>query len=302
MENCPVCHTADFGEQCLQCGWYVNKHWSEEERKLRLQERIDIWYEDEIAYPNGDMEFDQELMGVPPTISYPMRKIEACRFQMGSHPEEEGRDSDEQQHMVSISNPFWIGLTEIPQNLWMEVLLHNPSIFLGVRRPADSVNWFEAIQFCNRYSQKMGFEPVYTYEGRQVLWNQQANGFRLPTEAEWELASRMSRAEHFEDPNYAWFQENSNWSTRTISIPNKDEFLDFAGNVWEWCWDIYDVFSEEEQFDPIGSKNGEHRVLKGGSYVDDSRVLRPSNRAYSEPTQSSDSIGFRIARNVCLHP
>ena len=296
MNNCPVCQSEGFVEQCLQCGWYVQKHWSEDEKQLRLQERIDIWYEDEIEFPEPDQTCTQENM--QPNTVYPMRRIEGCTFKMGSPVDEEGRDLDEQQHSVTVSRPFWIGLTEIPQDLWMEVQLHNPSVFFGVRRPADSVTWLDAVRFCNRYSRKMGFEPVYEVEERGVIWDREANGFRLPTEAEWELSSRISRAEHFENPNYAWFQENSDWSTRSITFPKEGEFLDFAGNVWEWCWDYYEIFTEQHKQDPIGPSAGKFRVLKGGSYIDDVRVLRPANRAYSEPTQSSDSIGFRIVRNA----
>lgn len=296
MNKCPVCQSEGFVEQCLQCGWYVQPQWSEDEKQLRLQERIDIWYEDEIEFPDPDQDLEEEH--VPPNTPYPMRRIEGCSFTMGSPVDEEGRDPDEQQHRVTVSQAFWIGLTEVPQDLWMEVQLHNPSIFFGTRRPADSITWFDAIHFCNRYSKKMGLESAYKIEGEMVVWNREANGFRLPTEAEWELSSRISRAEHFEDPNYAWFQENSDWSTRSISVPSNGEFLDFAGNVWEWCWDYYEIFTEDSKIDPIGPSMGKCRVLKGGSYIDDVRILRPANRAYSVPTESSDSIGFRIVRNA----
>ena len=98
-------------------------------------------------------------------------------------------------------------------------------------------------------------------EGEMVVWNREANGFRLPTEAEWGQI-QDSRAEHFEDPNYAWFQENSDWSTRSISVPSNGEFLDFAGNVWEWCWDYYEIFTEESKIDPIGPSMGKCRRFK----------------------------------------
>ena len=312
--TCPVCDSIGFEEQCLQCGWYVPEHWSIEQTMQHLEQRRQIWYEDEKMPRNSNVEsfggddFDQEdsvnaffeqdeFPLEPPSIEYPMRYISGCQFQMGSPEDEEGRDADEQQHLVTLTRPYYIGLTEIPQDLWIEVFLHNPSLFRGIRRPVDSVTWFECIQFCNIYSQKMGLEPAYFFKGTNVFWNRNANGFRLPTEAEWELASRISRSEHFEKVDYAWFQQNSNWSTRSIQKPQDDELLDFSGNVWEWCWDLYGLFTKEPQIDPIGVTEGEERVLKGGSYVDDIRVLRPANRAFSEPSKSSDNIGFRIVRN-----
>ena len=156
----------------------------------------------ERSLSNGsDLGFDNEEFPLhPPSIAYPMRKISGCQFQMGSPDNEEGRDSDEQQHLVTLRNSFYIGLTEIPQDLWIEVFLHNPSLFRGIRRPVDSVTWFECIQFCNIYSKKMNLEPVYSYRGTDIIWNTMANGFRLPTEAEWELASRISRSEHLRKP------------------------------------------------------------------------------------------------------
>jgi formylglycine-generating enzyme required for sulfatase activity len=159
--------------------------------------------------------------------------------------------------------------------------------------PVESVSWFDAIGFCNELSTLQGLDPCYQInsEDESVHWDQDANGYRLLTDAEWEYACRagVSDVRYGELDSIAWFQDNSGDHTHTVGqkLPNKFGLNDMLGNVWEWCWDVYDP-----------KVYGSYRVFRGGGWADEDRGVLASNRRRSHPTYAIDDLGFRIARSV----
>jgi sulfatase modifying factor 1 len=161
------------------------------------------------------------------------------------------------------------------------------------QRPADSVSWFDAIHFCNALSERDGLDPAYHVraEAEAVEWDVEADGFRLPTEAEWERACRAGTTgpRYGELDEIAWYRANSGGRTHAVGgkKPNAWGLYDMLGNVWEWCWDIYDP-----------EVYGEYRVLRGGGWFDEHWSCRASVRRRSHPRYQMDDVGFRVARSV----
>ena len=113
--------------------------------------------------------------------------INGGTFLMGSPEDEMQRETDEIQHEVTL-NDFYISATEVSQKEYEEIMEDNPSEFKGDNLPVENVSWYDAIEYCNKLSEKEGLTPVYTIEGENVTWDKGANGYRLPTEAEWEYS------------------------------------------------------------------------------------------------------------------
>ncbi|MFJ8914397.1 formylglycine-generating enzyme family protein [Amycolatopsis sp. NPDC102389] len=157
------------------------------------------------------------------------------------------------------------------------------------RFPLVDVSWQDALQFCNTLSEREGLTPAYQLDSS--AWDRSANGYRLPTEAEWEHACRAGTT----GPRYgpldeiAWYRGNSAESLHEAGgkAPNAWGLHDMLGNVWEWCWDVYDA-----------EVYGEYRVLKGGGWFDEQWSCRASVRRRSHPTFRVDDVGFRLARSL----
>jgi formylglycine-generating enzyme required for sulfatase activity len=181
----------------------------------------------------------------------------------------------------------------VTQLLYSQVTGTNPARFNSSMAPVESVSWFDAIDFCNELSTLQGLDPCYQInsEDESVHWDQDANGYRLLTDAEWEYACRagVSDVRYGELDSIAWFQDNSDDHTHTVGqkLPNKFGLNDMLGNVWEWCWDVYDP-----------KVYGSYRVFRGGGWADEDRGVLASNRRRSHPTYAIDDLGFRIARSV----
>ncbi|NKY60569.1 formylglycine-generating enzyme family protein [Nocardia flavorosea] len=156
--------------------------------------------------------------------------------------------------------------------------------------PVDSVSWDDAVRFCNRLSEQEGLISVYRRDGENTEMAVSADGYRLPTEAEWEYACRAGTAgpRYGELDEIAWYRGNSGGSAQPVGRkqPNAWGLYDMLGNVWEWCWDFYDP-----------AVYGEYRVLRGGGWFDEHWSCRASVRRRSHPTLRLDDIGFRIARS-----
>jgi len=171
---------------------------------------------------------------------------------------------------------------------------NNPSDFKGEKKlPVESVSWYDCIEFCNKLSEKYGLRKYYNIKGSDVSFNTGANGFRLPTEAEWEYAARGGiKSNNYEYAGcnteqelkyYAWYYENSDEMPHPVGQlkPNELGLYDMSGNVWEWCEDKY-------------GENGSYRVLRGGSWNYYAQYCRVSYRSSYTPDNRVFIIGFRL--------
>ena len=243
--------------------------------------------------------------------------IKGGTFTMGSPANEQARNSDEVQHRVTVSG-FYMGIQEVTQREYEAVMGANPSNFKGPNLPVENLSWFDAVEYCNKRSQREGLTPAYTISGsgnsRTVTWNRSANGYRLPTEAEWEYACRAGTTTAFETGNSITVNKanfngampyNANetgefrrTTTNVGSLPaNSWGLFDMHGNVWEWCWDLYGQYASGAQTDPNGASTGDYRVMRGGSWNSAARLIRAASRKnYPAYSQLSD-LGFRLVRN-----
>ncbi|MCX4790961.1 MULTISPECIES: formylglycine-generating enzyme family protein [unclassified Streptomyces] len=164
----------------------------------------------------------------------------------------------------------------------------------GPRTPVTEVSWKDAVQFCNLLSQATGLEPCYSVghdaDGQDVVCDWAADGYRLPSEAEWEYACRAGTSgdRYGELDEIAWHRGNSGGAVHDVATraPNAWGLHDMIGNVWEWCWDVYDP-----------AVYGPYRVFRGGGGYDHPRGCRASCRRKSHPTFRIDDLGFRLARS-----
>ncbi len=169
--------------------------------------------------------------------------------------------------------------------------------------PVANVTWYGAVEYANWLSNQAGLTPVYTITGTDVTASWEANGYRLPTEAEWEYAARggalsegYTYAGSNNADNVAWYTDNSGDSTHPVGQKedNELELYDMGGNVWEWCWDWYGSYLPESQTNPNGPSSGSDRVLRGGSWGSSAGNLRSANRYNDSPGNSDYSLGFRL--------
>jgi len=189
---------------------------------------------------------------------------------------------------------FELGKMPITQELYRVVTDLNPSTFIGDKLPVETVSWFDAVNFCNALSEIFGKDKCYAIDlaAERVIMNSDADGYRLPTEAEWQYACQAGT----HDIRYgalneiAWFKGNSHNRTQEVGVknPNKWGLYDMLGNVWEWCSDIYDE-----------TVYGSYRVFRGGGWADEQRSVMATTRRRSHPLSFKiDDLGFRIATNV----
>jgi len=192
---------------------------------------------------------------------------------------------------ISIA-PFELSKHLITQEVYLKVMSTSPAVFTGDNRPIENVSWYDAILFCNTLSELSDLESCYlvNLDSESVELIQGAKGYRLPTDAEWEYSCRAgSSAVQYDDlDEIAWFEGNSENVTHNVGLkkPNAFGLFDMLGNVWEWCWDLYDP-----------EVYGSYRVFRGGGWCDPSRGCLASNRRRSHPTYKIDDLGFRVARS-----
>ncbi len=201
------------------------------------------------------------------------------------------RDDRIERKWQTNINSFLIAKYPVTQALYSAVTNKNPSSFIGDQNPVEGVTWREAIYFCNLLSQNENLTPCYQLND-EIIIDTNANGYRLPSEAEWEYACRAGSTEirYGEIDEIAWYKENSVGKTHSVGqkSPNDWGLFDMLGNVWEWCSDIYD----EEVY-------GTYRIFRGGGWYDEARGCMATNRRRSHPTTFQiDDLGFRIARSI----
>ncbi len=231
-------------------------------------------------------------------------------FWMGSN--EAAYRSTESAYQAEISS-FYISETEITQEVWTNVMGTNPSHFKNPSKPVEMVSWLDAVRFCNALSEKEGLEKVYVISGSRVSCNWSANGYRLPSEAEWEYAARggdqkavqeeiLPRVYYSGSQNcadVAWFDANSNRETKPVKSksPNELGLYDMSGNVWEWCWDWMGAYPKRLTKDPRGLQTGTIKVVRGGSWFNPANLCRVTYRFWNTQSFKANSVGFRVVRN-----
>ena len=248
--------------------------------------------------------------------------VKGGKFLMGSPSSENWRSSDETQHEVTVHD-FMISPYEVTQKEYEALMHDNPSSFKGDDLPVESVTWLEAVKFCNAKSTAEGLTPAYVIEGERVTWDLSADGYRLPTESEWEYACRAGTTTPFnlehsigaEEANFYGhypyeIEENyfsqSKLTTKpgiyrgeTVRVgsftPNKLGLYDMHGNVGEWCWDIY---AEYDASRPYGPETGTRRVNRGGGWNDFAKNMRSAYRAAAPQERRLYNVGFRLVRGA----
>jgi len=217
-----------------------------------------------------------------------------------------GWENEKPTHHVSLQN-FYMSKYEITQELFENVMGFNPADQergWGAHFPVNNVSWYDAVQFCNKLSSRNDLDPAYNINGTSVSFNESANGFRLPTEAEWEFAAsggNRSRSYVYSgsnEPGYVgWYSDTSELQCREVGGKYRNELFlyDMSGNVKEWCWDWYEPYTQFSQTDPAGPESGVYKILRGGSWWEPFSSMRVAAREYNKPENSSYLIGFRIA-------
>ncbi|MBR5028173.1 MAG: SUMF1/EgtB/PvdO family nonheme iron enzyme [Bacteroidales bacterium] len=219
-------------------------------------------------------------------VSFKMIKVHGGSFQMGATPDQGANcsDSEKPPHEVLL-NDYYIGETEVTQELWQAVMGDNPSGFLGGNLPVECVPWDD----CNTFISNLN-----------ALSNRK---FSMPTEAQWEYAARggnRSRGFRYSGSNdvdeVSWYTENSYGSTHPVKTksPNELGIYDMSGNVWEWCSDWYGYYSLAGRDNPTGPSNGTYRVLRGGSWYNCANESRVSYRNYNNPIAVLNGYGLRV--------
>lgn len=218
-------------------------------------------------------------------------------------------ESDEKPTRNVALGDFYLGRHEVTQEFYEAVMGVNPSFMADdPKRPVEQVSWFDAVRFCNALSLRDRLKPAYRIAGAEVLWDRGANGWRLPTEAEWEYAAKGGAAHARAPARYAgsnsidavaWYSANSGRASHPVGekAPNPLGLHDMSGNVWEWCWDFYGAYPEGDARDPAGPASGDYRVTRGGNWYCDASFARNANRYNDSPDLGSDGVGFRLARN-----
>jgi formylglycine-generating enzyme required for sulfatase activity len=226
--------------------------------------------------------------------------IEGGTFTMGSPEYEPNRVNDEIQHNVTVSS-FYMAAHEVTQQQYEAITGENPSRNKGASKPVENVSWFDAIQFCNRLSEVEGLAQAYTINGDNYTWDETANGYRLPTEAEWEYAARAGTASAYSTGDKITNEQATFGGGGTTDVgshpANQFSLYDMHGNVFEWCWDFHGPYSTEDQADPKGADESKNRILRGGSCADQVQYLRSALRVYYPPTTEFFDVGFRVVRS-----
>ena len=250
--------------------------------------------------------FASALIAAASLFAGEMVKIPGGTFVMGS---ENGKTDEKPVQTVTVS-PFYMDRCEVTQKEYGDLMGQNPSHFTDPNGPVERVRWTDCAQFCNARSKKEGLKPCYDPQTWECDFT--ADGYRLPTEAEWEYACRAGTKGALYIPGgvsklktAAWTRKNSQEKTHKCGTlkPNKFGLKDMYGNVLEWCNDWYAPYPGGKAVDPKGPAKGSKRVLRGGSWQDREKNVYSSRRWADDPAtadicQGYDTYGFRCVRKA----
>nr|MCH9681351.1 formylglycine-generating enzyme family protein [Deltaproteobacteria bacterium] len=224
------------------------------------------------------------------------------------------RDADERAYQAVLS-AYWIGTTEVTQAQWRAVMGDAPSecsVGCGDDYPVNKITWEDAARFANTLSRKLGFSECYQHVYSEWVWDRSCDGFRFPTEAEWETAARAGTTTpySFGDRSVVCVHANLNEDTEPDCSdgyeglapvqtygPNAWGVYGMHGNAREWIWDFDGDYPTGVVHDPAGPTSGNYRGLRGGSFENSPEFLRSAFRDSISPTIGTESIGFRVARS-----
>ena len=251
----------------------------------------------------------------PAAIGDGFIRVEGGTFQMGSPDGGVRFENELPMRSVTVST-FYMDRFPVTQGEWYDLVGYNPSYFQGDRAaggtswrnlPVERVNWLEAAQFANAKSARAGLTPAYTIVGTRITWNRQANGYRLPTEAEWEFAARGGNVcrENFTFSGsntlaeVGWLRETSGGTTHPVGslAPNALGLYDMTGNVYEWMWDFYGPYPSLTQTNPTGPAEGTTRVRRGGCRNCQEWYVTATFRNGFNPEARTGGIGLRLVRS-----
>ena len=284
------------------------------------------------ASPPSATDHQEELKAGSPLegpIGMRFRYVPAGTFRMGSPETETERGEEEFLHRVELTRAFWIGETEVTQGQWHGLMGTNPATSNQCGKcPVEAVNWFEALAFANRLSNEAildacyqlsrcnGKEPGQGYECSEVKFDGlDCEGYRLPTEAEWEYAARAGQETPFStglnlttdqanyDGNHPYADNPSGeYREETVEVrtfaPNAWSLYEVHGNVYEWVWDWYGDYPQGSVEDPKGVDNGSARGVRGGGWNSNARYCRSASRAGDPPGTRKAFVGFRLVRTA----
>jgi len=277
--------------------------------------------------------FQNSCTKAKPSIPENFVLVHGGSFKMGDSSDsgkKDNGDNDETPENLVVVKSFWISKYELTQKEWLEITNDNPSINKGSKLPVEKISWYDAVEYCNKKSKFEGLTPCYkiskfkkdpknTNEFDDVKWvvrlNKKGNGYRLPTEEEWEYAARYIDGKiwtpgsnfsgaaksymHADENNkVAWYSANSEGSTHEIGSkdPNKLDIYDMSGNVWEWCWSTFDRYPRNTDKVDIYNKN--FHVLRGGAWDYDDKYCRVTNRTGHGSNLRSGHYGVRLVRDA----
>ena len=233
------------------------------------------------------------------SINYKMSYIPPGTFMMGSPSSETGRYDDEILHRVTLTKGFYMGVTEVTQGQWKEIMGNNPSAFrdCGDQCPVEQVSWYDCQEFIQRLNKR-----------------EKSRLYRLPTEAEWEYACRAGSGQAFSNGDITstgcesdqnldmigWYCGNTNEKTQPVArkIPNACGLYDMHGNAWEWCEDWYEGYRIGHITDSKGPASGSARVFRGGGWGLASRTCRSAFRDKYLPALNCKFLGLRLVREA----
>lgn len=256
--------------------------------------------------PNAPDGYDANVMALIP----------AGTFRMGNITAHADGDSNEIPiHQVTLTRSFLMARKEVTQALYEAVMGTNPSYFKGPNLPVEQVTWYDAVEFCNELSRQQGLKPCYSGSDTSIACDFAANGYRLPTEAEWEYACRAGTETDFYSGNMrhsgytpldstldraGWYQGNSEPTTHPVGERKANAFglYDMHGNVIEWCWDwlASGYYTSSPADNPRGAASGFRRVCRGGCWFSPASYCRSAFRNSAGPLTYYPFCGFRVVR------